>query len=195
VAAALGTRSTGWGASWADLDLDGDLDVAIATGHIPVTNLRRDAQRVVVLENVPQRSGTSFVDVGGRAVTAPQVNGRGLAVADFDNDGDPDVAVNSISGRLILLRNTGASGHWLEVQLGRFAPGTRITAVLPDGTRLVRWVTAGSSYLSSEDPRLHFGLGRARRVRSLEVRFPDGTVRRLGAVAANRLVTVSDVGG
>jgi hypothetical protein len=195
VAAALGTRSTGWGASWADLDLDGDLDVAIATGHIPVTNLRRDAQRVVVLENVPQRSGTSFVDVGGRAVTAPQVNGRGLAVADFDNDGDPDVAVNSISGRLILLRNTGASGHWLEVQLGRFAPGTRVTAVLPDGTRLVRWVTAGSSYLSSEDPRLHFGLGRARRVRSLEVRFPNGTVRRLGAVAANRLVTVSDVGG
>ena len=79
-----------------------------------------------------------------------------------------DVAVNSIGGKLILLHNTGRSGHWLEVSLAKFAPGALVTAVLPDGTRLVREVQAGSSYLSSEDPRAHFGLGKATQVKELD---------------------------
>ena len=89
-------------------------------------------------------------------------NGRGLAAADFDNDGDLDLALGSIGGRLQLLRNDGARGHWLEVALPRFAPGARVTVTLADGRRLSREVRAGSSYLSSEDPRLHFGLGDTR---------------------------------
>ena len=64
----------------------------------------------------------------------PLVNGRGVAAADYDNDGRMDIAVNSIGGKLILLHNTGPSGHWLEVSLARFAPGALVTAVLPDGT-------------------------------------------------------------
>ncbi len=55
--------------------------------------------------------------------------------ADYDNDGRIDIAINSIGGKLILLHNTGASGHWLEVSLAKFAPGAVVTAVLPDGQR------------------------------------------------------------
>ena len=63
--------------------------------------------------------------------------------------------------------------------------------MLPDGRRLVREVQAGSSYLSSEDPRVHFGLGQATTVRELVVRYPDGKVRRLTNVAADHLVAVT----
>jgi hypothetical protein len=76
------------------------------------------------------------------------------------------------------------------VRLGSFAPGVLVTAVLPDGRRLVREVQAGSSYLSSEDPRVHFGLGKATRIRELLVRYPDGRETRLAGVAADRIVEV-----
>jgi hypothetical protein len=182
---ALGSRSTGWGATWADLDLDSSLELAIANGAIPVTSLGEDAERIQV---VTTRSRiVRPLDVGG---VAPR-NGRGLAAADYDNDGDLDLAVGSIGGRLQLLRNDGADGHWLEVALPRFSPGAVVTVVLADGRRLVREARAGSSYLSSEDPRVHFGLGGAPRVRELVVRFPGGGVTRMRDVAGDRLVVVA----
>ena len=92
---------------------------------------------------------------------------------------------------LILLHNTGATGHWLEVRLARFAPGALVTAVLPDGRRLVREAQAGSSYLSSEDPRVHFGLGRETSVKELIVRWPDGKVTRRQNVASDQVVDAS----
>ena len=122
----------------------------------------------------------------------PRVVGRGLAVADYDNDGRLDIALNSVGGRLILLKGTAAGGNWLEVSLAGFHPGARVTAVLPDGRRLVREVQAGSSYLSSEDPRVHFGLGRATKVSELIVRFPSGRETRLAGIPANRRVSVSE---
>ena len=181
---ALGQRSTGWGASFVDLDLDGTLELAVANGAIPVTSLARDAERLQLVATAGGRA--RLLDVGD----VPARNGRGLAAADDDNDGDLDRAVGTVGGRLQLLRNDGAAGHWLEVALPRFAPGTRVTAVLPDGRRLTRIARAGSSYLSSEDPRLHFGLGAAPRVRELVVRSPGGAVTRLEDVAADRLVTL-----
>jgi hypothetical protein len=132
-----------------------------------------------------------YADVSrGIGLKPDGVNGRGLAVADYDNDGDLDIAVASIAGPLVLLRSSGADGHWLQVKLDTFAPGAVVTATLPDGRRLVREVKAGTSYLSSEDPRVHFGLGDATRVRELVIRYPDGRETRLTGVRADRLVTV-----
>jgi len=179
---ALGQQYTGWGVTWTDLDLDGRLELAMANGAIPVTNLAEDAQRLRVLST--DGGAVRALDTGASAAR----NGRGLAAADFDNDGDPDLAVSSVGGALQLFRNDGATGHWLEV--GGLAPGAVVTAVLPDGRRLVRELHAGSSYLSSEDPRASFGLGGATRVSALVVRRPDGTTTRLRDVASDRLVSV-----
>jgi hypothetical protein len=184
-AGAFGKNYTGWGVSWADLNNDGHLDLALANGEIPVKNLSKDAKAIQVLANVEVGD---FVQVGLSKV--PRVNGRGVAAADYDNDGDLDVAVNSIGGRLILLQNRGGHGHWLEVKLRRSVPGTVATVRLRTGRVLVRRVHAGSSYLSSEDPRLHFGLGKARNVRELIVRYPSGMTTRLANVSADRLLEI-----
>jgi hypothetical protein len=183
-APALGQRFTGWGVTWADLDLDGTLELAIANGAIPVTNIARNAERIQI---VTTAGGTvRALDVGA---VAPR-DGRGLAAADYDNDGDLDLAVGSVGGALQLLRNDGASGHWLEVELARYVPGTRVTVVLGDGRGIVREARAGSSYLSSEDPRLHFGLGDATRVREIVLRYPGGRPTILDGGGVDRLVVV-----
>ncbi len=186
-ASALGRNLTGWGDSWVDLNLDGNLDLVLANGEIPVKNLRKDARPLQVLERVP----SGFVDAGSLVGVdrLPAVNGRGVAAADFDNDGHVDLAVNTVGGHLMLLRGSGGSGHWLEVKLPRFAPGAVVTATLPDGRALVREIHAGSSYLSSEDPRAHFGLGTATKVTELKVRYPGGYATRLRNVAVDRIVT------
>jgi ASPIC and UnbV/FG-GAP-like repeat len=186
-APAFDTTLAGWGVSWADLDLDGHLDLALANGAIPVTNLEQDAEPIKVLGG---DGAIADVTAGVGLAGGPVVNGRGMAAADYDNDGDLDLAVGSIAGPLVLLRNSGAEGHWLEVQLRPFAPGATVTAVLPGGRRLFREVQAGASYLSSEDPRVHFGLGDAPRLRALIIRYPTGREVRLTNVAVDRLVPV-----
>ena len=149
-----------------------------------MTNLVENADRLQVVSTA--NGDVRSLRVGA---VAPR-NGRGLAAADFDNDGDLDLAVGSIGGRLQLLRNDGAKGHWLEVELGPFVPGTRVTITLPDGTKLTREARAGSSYLSSEDPRLHFGLGNAGRV-DVAVKYPGDEPKQVRDVGADRLVVVS----
>ncbi len=191
-APALGTADAGWGVSWVDFANNGLEDLVLANGEIPVTSLKGDARPLQVLENL---GGGRFADATAAAGLrpGPVVNGRGLATADYANDGRVGLAVNSIGGRLVLLRNTGAAGHWLDVSLDRFAPGAIVTAVLADGRRLVREVEVGSSYLSSEDPRVHFGLGPRTSVKELTVRWPGGGVSRLANVRADRIVVVEPV--
>ncbi len=179
-AAALGTDYTGWGVSWTDLDLDGNLDLVLANGSIPLVSLRRTRERIQVLENLAGEGRPGEFADAGSLVGLPagqRVNGRGLAAADYDNDGDVDIAINSINGRLILLATPAPRVTGSRSKLGAFAPGARVTVTLPDGRKLVREVRAGGSYLSSEDPRVHFGLGDATRVKRSRRALPRRPAR------------------
>jgi Na+-translocating ferredoxin:NAD+ oxidoreductase RnfD subunit len=184
VVGALGTAFAGWGASWVDLRNSGRPDLVVTTGGIPVVSLAQDAQAVRVL--APSR-GRAL----GLAATSLKLNGRGLAVADAGNDGREQIAINTIGGNLVLLRPKGPSGHWLDVAVTPFSPGAVVTAVLPGGRSVSAEVHAGSSYLSSEDPRVHFGLGPATHVAKVHVRFPSGATTTLANVRADRVVTVT----
>jgi hypothetical protein len=182
---AFGTNLTGWGDSWVDLRNSGTNELTLANGSIPITNLAKDAAPIQVLAS---RAGR-WVDTG--LLRNVRVNGRGLAAADYDNDGRVDLAVNSIGGALLLLHNTSPAGHWLEVDVRPFSPGAVVTVVDSAGREQTRTVLAGSSYLSSEDPRLHFGFGSAR-PRRVTVRYPwNGGVTRIDKPPTDSVLTVT----
>ena len=126
--------------------------------------------------------------------------GRGSAVADYDNDGDPDLAVSNSGGPLLLLRNDGERGAWLGVQLvgrksNRQGIGSRLVAETPAGKTLTRLVQAGSSYLSSSDPRVLFGLGSEKAVKKLTIFWPSGTVQTLENLPAGDYVKIEEASG
>jgi hypothetical protein len=138
-----------------------------------------------------------FEDVGARfgpAIMEDRVS-RGLAVGDLDDDGRLDVVINDLDGSPQILRNEFAgNGNWLRVALkGRGLNTGAIGAVVIARTGALtqrRLVQSGSSYISQEDKRLHFGLGTATQIDSLEVTWPDGTTTTLKDVKANQQVLV-----
>jgi hypothetical protein len=187
---ALDRKSTvGWGDAFVDLNNDSKPDLILANGAIPVTSLKKDTEPLQVLQAL---GDAKFQNASGIISQAglPKIIGRGLAVADFNNDGRMDVAINTIGGPLVLLENTGKTGNWLEVSLAGFHPGAIVTATLPNGQKLVQEIHAGSSYLSSEDPRVHLGLGAQTSVKLLTVRYPSGKAITLHNVRANRILAV-----
>jgi Na+-translocating ferredoxin:NAD+ oxidoreductase RnfD subunit len=186
---ALGASFAGWGDSFVDLSNSGRSDLVLATGGIPVTNLNKDAGPVKVVAPISDQGGTRYGVAKGVAPSGLRVNGRGLAAADVGNDGRMAIAVNSIGGKLLLLKPTGKVGHWLDVKLSRFSPGAVVTVDLGKQT-LSQEVRAGGSYLSSEDPRLHFGLGRYTHVASVSVHYPWGGESVVHSVRADRIVDV-----
>jgi Na+-translocating ferredoxin:NAD+ oxidoreductase RnfD subunit len=189
--AALDRKATvGFGDSWVDFENSGKLDLIIANGAIPVTNLKQDTEPTQVLQDL---GGGRFTNASGIVDQKglPKIIGRGLAAADFANNGRMGIAINTIGGPLVLLEDRGPVGHWLEVSLKGFQAGAVLTATLPNGRRLVQELHDGSSYLSSEDPRAHFGLGAATKVEKLAIRWPDGRVSRLANLAADQIVTVA----
>ncbi len=190
----IGAGWTGWGTSWADFDLDSDLDLFVANGAIPVLDLEADKMLAQLFENLTaQESAGQFAEwtqQAGIEAIGP-VLGRGSAVADFDNDGDLDIAINQTGGELLLLENQQQGGNWLMVDLGTGASGATVTAVLPDGREIHREMLTGSSYLSSEDPRCHLGLGDNSRVSRLIITWPDQSETILRNVRANQLIEVS----
>ncbi len=191
----LGEGWTGWGTSWGDFDNDRDLDLIVANGAIPVLDKVADRQALQLLLNRTAQGETAvltdFSLEAGLSSIEPLL-GRGAAVADYDNDGDLDVAVSVIGEPLVLLRNETGGSNWLMVDVGTNGAGATVTAVLPDGTQLHCEIYAGSSYLSSEDPRCHFGLGAVIQVSQLNVRWPGGQTVMLENVLANQILTVGE---
>jgi Na+-translocating ferredoxin:NAD+ oxidoreductase RnfD subunit len=185
----LGANLPGWGDSFVDLSNSGSSDLVLATGGIPVTDLQKDAGALRVIAPVSDQGGSQYGVAQGVAPKL-RLNGRGLAAADAGNDGRMEIAVNSIGGKLLLLKPTGPVGHWLDVRLSRFSPGAVVTVDLGKQT-LSQEVRAGGSYLSSEDQRLHFGLGPDTRAASVSVHFPGGGESVLHNVRVDRIVGVN----
>ena len=171
----VGLELTGWGVSFGDIDLDGDLDLLLASGDIPIQDLAAAGEALTYLENIGNTSEPRFIDATARVGldAVRSMNGRAVALADYDNDGDLDAAISAIGQPLVLLSNLRDSGNWLIVDAGTPVPGMRVRAELPDGLVLERSAVAGSSWLSSEDPRVHLGLGDAEVIDRLSILMPE----------------------
>ena len=172
----IGRDLTGWGTTFADFDLDSDLDLLIVNGYVPISNFENDAQPIYLYGNRTAEGATGqFRDWRVRTGLRDVENllARGSAVADYDKDGDLDVAINTIGGHVALLRNGGIQANWLAVGFSQVMPGTRAIVVLSDGRELHRELHIGSSYLASETPYLHFGLGEES-IEQLIINLPNG---------------------
>lgn len=189
----------GFGTNWMDFDNDGWLDLAFVNGHVYENASEIDSrstyrQPVLLLRN---ESGKKFIDLV--PVLSPDVGrqlvGRGSATLDFDNDGRLDLLAVDYEGPVMLLRNRSQNDHhWLKLNLrgnasNRFAYGAR--AVGRAGNQIwIAEVSPASSYLSSKDLRIHWGLGRSDKLDSLTIRWPSGREHVLRDVAADQILTV-----
>lgn len=184
----VGMAATGWGTSFGDFDNDGDHDLLIANGAIPITSLSESAQRLSFLRNDAGEFVQDGLSVGLDEV--PSINGRALAVADYDNDGDLDVAISAIGQPLILLQNQLVGADWLQIDPGVPAAGLRVRVELESGEVMERVQHVGGSWLSSEDPRVHIGIPTDDSIRLVEVWAFDGSELYRGTPPVNEVLEV-----
>jgi hypothetical protein len=185
-ASKIGPKSipyVGWGTDFIDFDNDGWVDLMEVNGHVypqlenPGLGTQY-AQRILLFHN--ERNGT-FSEVAascGDALMLRRVS-RGAAFGDIDNDGDIDVVINNLDGAPTLLRNDGGNtNNWISISTigaggNRNALGARVKVTADDLVQ-TKEVYSGGSYISQNDTRLHFGLGKKTRVDSIEIRWPSG---------------------
>jgi hypothetical protein len=196
---------SGWGAAFRDFDADGRRDIFVAQGHVldtieqTTSFLKYRQTPLLMLNRAAARSGAAFVDVSATA-GAPfrlALAARGAAFGDTDNDGDTDIILAQTDGPALLLRNNGTKNHWLGLALtgtrsNRSAFGARVVVTDSDGRRQVFDVTGAGSYLSSHDPRLLVGLGRAEAVKSIEIRWPSGQRQTITSPQIDRYLNVKE---
>ena len=181
----INTDALGWGTMFADLDNDGWPDLLVANGHVypEVDSAKLGAayrEPRLLYQNLGNGKFKDVSKIAGPGLAEPR-SSRGLAIADLFNDGRLEAVVNNLSDRPLLLVNVAKNtNHWLGLKLtgtasNRDALGARVT--LKSEKRLwVDEVRSGSSYNSSSDLRLHFGLGTETKLTALTVRWPNGTL-------------------
>ena len=187
--AAIGDRYVGWGTGFADFDRDGDLDVIATTGHVkkfPETAAVKQ-QPLLWLQNGGRFARAIFP---ADSYMGTPHEGRGLALTDFDDDGDVDVVIAHNDRQPAVLSNeTVTEGGWLRVQLigrqsSRDPVGARLG--LRSGNQTVwRYIQGGGSYLSQTDLRPHWGLPKGSQAESLEIHWPSGLVQVVDALQQN----------
>ena len=187
-----------WGAGLLDFDNDGNPDIFVVTGQVypeleaVLPKYPRKGPRIVFRN----RGNGTFEEIpdGSQPALDQRHVSRGCAFGDFDNDGDLDVLIMNQNEPPTLVRNDApADNHWIKIRArgtksNRSAIGARV--VVRSGSRVqVQEVMSQSSYVSVNDPRLHFGLGSFETV-DIEVRWPLGTTQAFKGVAANQLITL-----
>jgi len=196
-------RFVSWGDAIADLDNDGWPDIFYVTGNV-YPELERVFSKFpahsppILFRNLGNGKFAQLGEGAGPAMAARHCS-RGCAFGDFDNDGDLDILVMNQNEPPSLLRNDAPAGnHWLKVRLegtksNRSAIGARVL-VRYGGKVQAQELMSQASYCSSNDPRLHFGLGAAATA-DVEVHWPSGIVESFKSVAANQLIKVREGAG
>ncbi len=193
-------RMSGFGTRFFDYDNDGWRDLFIANGHVlDNVQLFHEGTEYAEPKIVYRNAGGTFQDVTkllGADLALPRVS-RAAAFADYDNDGDVDILVTNNGDRPQLFCNQGGNrDHWLEVRLigtrsNHDGIGGKVKVVAGNVTQKDE-VKGGMSYQAAHDPRLHFGLGKATRVASLEVSWPSGVVTKLSDLAVDRCISIEE---
>lgn len=191
---------SGWGVRFLDYDNDGWKDLLIAQGHdldtIELTSPNLRYREPMLLA---RNTGHGFVDVSADAgsVFREAWVGRGMAIGDIDNDGRLDAVVTTNDGPLYILHNeTSTTNHWLTLKLvghksNRDAIGAEVKLTTANNTQ-IETVTTASSYLSSSDKRVHFGLGQETSAQKIEIYWPSGIRQSLKNVRADQILEVDE---
>jgi enediyne biosynthesis protein E4 len=193
---------SGWGIRFLDYDNDGRKDLLIAQGHdLDTIELQAPQFRYREPILLVRNTGRRFIDVSalaGSVFRDPWV-ARGLAIGDIDNDGRTDAVVTTNDGRAHILHNeTTTPNHWLTLKLvgsksNRDAVGAEVELVTARGSEFAT-VTTASSYLSSSDKRVHFGLGSEKVAKTVRIRWPSGILQTLSNVPSDQFLQVDEQG-
>ncbi|HEX4488118.1 MAG TPA: CRTAC1 family protein [Terriglobales bacterium] len=191
-----------WGSGFLDYDNDGWKDLFVSNGHVypEVDNSgwgTTFAQRPLLFHNLKGQKFEAVPPVKNTGL-AKLLIGRGAAFGDLFNDGKIDVVINQLEGPPALLRNVNDDkNHWVGLKLvgGSKGPRDAVGAtvyVTAGGVRQRGDVLSGGSFASSNDPRMHFGLGSATAVEKAEIHWPDGAVEKVALPSVDRFFTIEE---